>query len=98
MGEEQVRQAIRKDFPGAATTLSSTVHSSEKTTILPLTATDLRPYIGKACISYILGHHSKKLIHLNILWSRSCGRATTAPPLTRRSLPEHRHGPQCGAT
>jgi hypothetical protein len=69
MSEEQVRQAIRKDFPGAGAKLSSAVHPSEKTTILSLTATDLLPHTGKARISYILGYHSKKLIQVNILWS-----------------------------
>jgi hypothetical protein len=69
MSEEQVRQAIRKDFPAAAAKLASAVHPSEKTTILSLTATDLLPHTGKARISYILGYHSKKLIQVNILWS-----------------------------
>jgi hypothetical protein len=69
MSEEQVRQAIRKDFPAAAAKLTSAVHPSEKTTILSLTATDLLPHTGKARISYILGYHSKKLIQVNILWS-----------------------------
>jgi hypothetical protein len=69
MSEEQVRQAIRKDFPAAAATLTSAVHSSEKTTILSLSVTDLLPHTGKARISYIFGYRSKKLIQVNVLWS-----------------------------
>ena len=40
MNEEQVRQAIRKDFPGAATRLTVAIHPSEKTTVLSLSVTD----------------------------------------------------------
>jgi hypothetical protein len=69
MSEEQVRQAIRKDFPGAAAALASAVHPSEKTTILSLSVTDLLPHTGKARISYIFGYRSKKLIQVNVLWS-----------------------------
>jgi hypothetical protein len=69
MNEEQVRQAIRKDFPAAAATLGNMVHPSEKTTILSLSVTDLLPHTGKARISYIFGYRSKKLIQVNVLWS-----------------------------
>jgi hypothetical protein len=68
MSEEQVRQAIRNDFPAAAAKLASTVNPSEKTTILSLGVTDLLPRTGKAHISYIFGYQSKKLIQVNILW------------------------------
>jgi len=67
MSEEQVRQAIRNDFP-AAPKLASAVNPSEKTTILSLGVTDLLPRTGKAHISYIFGYQSKKLIQVNILW------------------------------
>ena len=69
MSEEQVRQAIRKDFPAAAAKLTSAVHPSEKTTVLSLTVTDLLPHTGSARISYIFGYRSKKLIQVNLLWS-----------------------------
>jgi hypothetical protein len=41
MSEEQVRQAIREDFPAAAAKLTSAVHPSEKTTVLSLSIADL---------------------------------------------------------
>jgi hypothetical protein len=46
MSEEQVRQAIRRDFPAAAAKLTSTVHPSEKTTVLSLSVADLLPILG----------------------------------------------------
>ena len=69
MSEEQVRQAIRKDFPAAAGKISSAVHPSEKTTVLTATVPDLLPNTGKARISYIFGYRSKKLIQVNIVWT-----------------------------
>jgi hypothetical protein len=69
MSEEQVRQAIRKDFPAAAAKLTSAVHPSEKTTVLSLAVTDLLPHTGSARISYVFGYRSKKLIQVNLLWS-----------------------------
>src|SRR6266404_996740 len=69
MSEEQVRQAIRKDFPAAAAKLTSAVHPSEKTTVLSLSVADLLPHTGNARISYILGYRSKKLGQVNIVWT-----------------------------
>ena len=69
MSEEQVRQAVRKDFPAAATKLSSAVHPSEKTTVLSIGAADLLPNTGTARISYIFGYRSKKLIQINVVWT-----------------------------
>ena len=69
MSEEQVRQAIRKDFSGAAARLTVAIHPSEKTTVLSLSVTDLLPHTGNARMSYILGYRSKKLAQINIVWT-----------------------------
>jgi hypothetical protein len=69
MSEDQVRQAIRKDFPGAAARVTVAIHPSEKTTVLSLSVTDLLPHTGNARISYILGYRSKKLAQVNIVWT-----------------------------
>src|SRR4029077_19743426 len=69
MSEEQVRQAIRKDFPAAAAKLTSTVHPAEKTTVLSIGVADLLPDTGTARISYIFGYRSKKLIQINVVWT-----------------------------
>ena len=69
MNDEQVRQAIHKDFPAAAGTVASAIHPSEKTIVLSVTVTDLLPHTGNARISYILGYRSKKLNQITIVWS-----------------------------
>ncbi len=68
MSEQQVRQAIQRDFTAAASRLSRTTHPREKTAVLTLTAEDLLPDVGPAQISYILGYASKQLVQINILW------------------------------
>jgi hypothetical protein len=69
MNEEQVRQAIRKDFSATAGKIGNAVHPSEKTTVLSVPVSDLLPNTGNARISYIFGYRSKKLIQVNIVWT-----------------------------
>lgn len=69
MSEQQVRQAIQRDFPAVANRLSRMTHPREKTTVLTLTAEDLLPDVGPAQISYILGYTSKRLGQINIIWT-----------------------------
>ena len=69
MNEEQVRQSIQKDFPGAGGKLKPATHPIEKTTIFALTVPDLLPDSGTARLSYILGYRSKRLIQVNIAWT-----------------------------
>jgi hypothetical protein len=69
MTEAELRQAIRKDFPAAAGALANAVHPTEKTTVLSLIVSDLLPQTGNARVFYILGHRSKKLSQINIVWS-----------------------------
>jgi hypothetical protein len=68
MTEDQVREAIKRDFPAAAKPKIAT-HPSEKTAVLSLLVPDLLPHSGNALISYILGYKSKRLIQVNILWT-----------------------------
>jgi hypothetical protein len=68
MTEDQVRQAVGKDFPNTAAKLKKVTHPSEKTTILNLPVAELLPHTGIAQVSYILGYKSKKLIQVNIVW------------------------------
>jgi hypothetical protein len=69
MPEAQVRQAIRKDFPGPGEKITSEANAAEKTTVLGVLVPDLIPGTGKARISYILGYTSKKLIQVNVNWN-----------------------------
>src|SRR5271166_5195252 len=79
MNEEEVKQAIRKDFP-AAGKLTTAIHPTEKTTVLSLTTPDLLPHSGNARIPTFSGTARKSSAR-----SISSGPATAAPPATRRS-------------
>jgi hypothetical protein len=69
MAEQQVRDAVQKDFPEAARRLSRATHPSERTTVLSATVDELLPGAGPARVSYILGHASKRLVQVNVVWA-----------------------------
>jgi hypothetical protein len=73
MTEQQVRNAIRKDFNQSGEKVAVEEHAVEKTTVLTITVPDLLPDSGPARISYILGFKSKRLIQVNILWGTPVG-------------------------
>ena len=91
MPEQQVRQAILRDFPAAAGRLARSTHPREKTTVLTITTEDLLPDVGLARVSYILGYSSKQLVQINIVWT-SDGRSAArdeAIVAAANSLREH---------
>jgi hypothetical protein len=69
MTEDQVREAIKKDFPAVAAKLKVTTHPSDKTAVLSVVVPDLLPHTGNARLFYILGYKSKKLIQVNVSWT-----------------------------
>lgn len=69
MTEAQVRQAIRKDFPGPGEKITSEPSATEKTSVLSIQVPDLIPGAGRARVSYIIGYTSKKLIQVNVTWT-----------------------------
>lgn len=66
MTEQQVRDAIKADFPAAKPTQDT--NPVEKTGLLTITANDLLAGSGEARISYIFGYSTKKLIQVSVLW------------------------------
>ncbi len=65
--ETAVRAAIAKDFSGGPT-ITKAESPTEKTVLLAIRAKDVIPDSGIAEIVYILGHTSKGLIQVNLLW------------------------------
>ena len=76
MNERDVMKAIYKDFKINRKQVSRFEHPSEKTVSLGINVDRLLPNSGPAKIFYILGHKSKRLIHINVIW----GRPATAKP------------------
>ncbi|MCU0986329.1 MAG: hypothetical protein MUC89_15565 [Acetobacteraceae bacterium] len=79
MTEAETRAAIRRDFPEAAARIASEQTPVERTQVLTISVPDLIPDAGTARVSYILGHRSKKLIQVTILWG---------PPADAAARPE----------
>lgn len=68
MTEAQVKTAIQKDFNIPPDKVREEENRSERTTVLTITVDDLLEGVGKARVSYILGHSTKKLIQVNVVW------------------------------
>jgi hypothetical protein len=69
MTEQQVRAAIQRDFPAADGRIARATHPRERTTVLSIAVEDVLPGTGPAQISYILGHSSKQLVQVNLVWT-----------------------------
>jgi hypothetical protein len=68
MNQKQVLRAINKDFKISSSKAKKRVNSIEKTSIIDIEVPELLGSGGTALISYIFGHQSKKLSHVNIIW------------------------------
>ncbi|HHZ65047.1 MAG TPA: hypothetical protein EYN51_06060 [Flavobacteriales bacterium] len=70
MNEKSVYRAIAKDFKIAKSKVKKTTHPSEETTTLQIKVPDLFSIGGTALVGYILGHKSKDLMHVNVVWGQ----------------------------
>ncbi len=70
MSEKDVLKAISKDFGIAKNKVERLVHPTEKTTNLAITVSNLLPESGQARIIYSLGHQSKQLMNVNVIWGQ----------------------------
>ena len=68
MTEQELRAAVVKDFALKPADITSSVNPVEGTTVLTAKVASLEPGPGPAAIAYILGHSSKKLIQINVIW------------------------------
>lgn len=69
MDEAAVRKAATGDFDIKAAQLVAGENPSERTKILTARAPGVLPDGGAADVSYVLGHASKKLTQVSVLWS-----------------------------
>ena len=70
VNERDVMKAIFRDFKIKKKKVSRMEHPIEKTVSLGVTVENLLPNSGPAKVFYILGHKSKRLIHVNIIWGK----------------------------
>lgn len=68
MTEQELRAAVVKEFALKPADIASAVNPVEGTTVLTAKVAALEPGPGPAAIAYILGHSSKKLIQINVIW------------------------------
>jgi hypothetical protein len=82
MSEAEVRAAAAKDFATSADAIKSTQNAVEHTQVLSLKAADVLPEGGVAEVAYVLGYKTKKLIQINISWSKATDDKLTPERLT----------------
>ncbi len=70
MNERNVLKAILKDFKISRKQVTRHENASEKTISLIINIKNLLPDSGSAKVFYILGHKSKRLMLVNILWGK----------------------------
>lgn len=78
MTDEQVREAIKRDFDIDAKDIKKLRNEVQKTDILAVQVENLVPGSGTSVVFYIFGYASKKLIHVNVVWGRQA-QQTVAP-------------------
>lgn len=79
--EDGVRAAIAKDFGLSGDTVKTGTSPVEKTRLLAVRVKDVLPESGDAEVVYILGHKSKALIQVNIIWGSQLTPNVTASTL-----------------
>ncbi|WP_158817526.1 hypothetical protein [Methylocapsa sp. S129] len=82
MAEADVRAAAAKDFAISPDAIKSGQNAIEHTQVLTLKAADVLPEGGSAEVAYVLGYKTKKLIQVNISWSKATDDKLTPERLT----------------
>ncbi len=81
MTDEQVKEAIKRDFDIDAKDVKKLRNDVQKTDILAVQVENLVPGSGTSIVFYIFGYSSKKLIHVNVVWGRLAQQTVTPATL-----------------
>jgi len=85
MSENDVKNAIAKDFGLKGDAVHTNTNPSEQTKILIIKAPDVLPGGGMAEVSYVFGFKSKTLIQVGVAWSKAVDDKTTPEQLFSNS-------------
>ncbi|MDF3075713.1 MAG: hypothetical protein K0S54_3380 [Alphaproteobacteria bacterium] len=81
MTDEQVREAIKRDFDVDAKDVKKLRNEVQKTDILAIQVENLVPGSGTSLVFYIFGYSTKRLIHINVVWGRMAQQTVTPASL-----------------
>jgi hypothetical protein len=68
MTDQQVREAIRKDFNIQPNRVTAEENPADGTTLIWTNVENLLPGTGTARVTYVLGHRSKRLATVTVTW------------------------------
>ena len=71
MTEKAILKSIYNDFKISKSKIQRRIHPNEKTVSFNIQVQDLLPNSGLANLFYVFGFKTKRLIQVNILWSRA---------------------------
>jgi hypothetical protein len=70
MTDDQVKAAIKTDFPDQGNAVKDGLNAVDKTRSLTITAPSLEPGPGPVTIVYVFDSSLKELMHVNVMWQR----------------------------
>jgi hypothetical protein len=85
MSENDVKNAIAKDFNLKGDAIRTDTNPSEQTKVLTIKAPDVLPGGGMAEVSYVFGFKSKTLIQVGVAWSKASDEKMTPEQLFSNS-------------
>lgn len=80
MTQEQVQEAIKRDFDIDAAKIGKLTNNLQKTDIQAIQVEELVPGSGTSMVFYVFGYGSRRLVHVNVVWGRQAQQ--TVPPAT----------------
>lgn len=81
MTEQEVRQAIQRDFNISPSDIVVQENSTQRTKILSINVNNILPDSGQAKVFYVFGYNSKKLIQANVVWGHLVSKDTNVQGL-----------------
>lgn len=83
MTEDEVRDAISKDFGQSGDQIEVTTPDLARTKILRIKVSNLIEDTGDSVVTYVLGYQSQRLFRVNVVWGTPVNPETTAAQINK---------------
>ena len=83
MTEDEVRDAINKDFGLGGDQVETTTPELARTKVLRIKVSNLIEDTGDAVVTYVLGYQSQRLFRVNVVWGTPVNPETTAAQINK---------------
>jgi hypothetical protein len=83
MTEDEVRDAINKDFGLSGDAIEVTTPELARTKVMRIKVSNLIEDTGDAVVTYVLGYQSQRLFRVNVVWGTPVNPDTTAAQINK---------------